>query len=722
MPTLEVPDDFPTINAAILAAQSNDIISVAAGVYNEIVTIPSNKSSLTLIGAKAGIDARDRNPDDETDTIIQFPTVMPSITTGLGVVNIYANSITIDGFTIRSQENILGPKIPNTAAISTVDLGIFPPSAQSTNVYGLTIINNIIVNNSNGILVASVTPQIESTYTIRLNYFKDNNGLVSNGDGNGIFVGNTLAYTEPYYMYSAVIHENLFAGNEPNAAIRADNVYNSTIMYNTINTDGAITAYRSNNIEIRNNVISNSISNAIYIDNNTSIQIIDNIMQNSLSSISSGIYIINNNNQISVSGNCISGYGTGITISVANTDINIIDCNINNNNTGIIVYYTDPITMQSGANSAINITLNIIELNTGAGFVVQANSYVQNPFQLNAVSNWWDSSTGPNYQGLGPGTGQLIIDPSGYVLYAPYVDIRPSISCKNMVNFNKIGTQDVLPGSSVEFSILISSSELLSNIISITDNLPQFPDSSTPLEWSIVIQNPPNTFVLTGPVGLQVLSLAVSPTKINPPTTILVILSANTTINDAGKVIVNTASLVTQYVGTPITQTQISSATSSVMVCVHRSSLIMMSDNTEKTIESLKPGECILGADGNHVNIIESVPCLISDQHNNCGTCIVFEPNSISPGIPTKRFGVDAGHPIGVLTEYTDNSTLKPAKEFINDTTIYAKRWDAVGDLFEGENKRYDIIMPETSCKAYIANGMVVKSRASRIVPGYDYF
>lgn len=157
------------------------------------------------------------------------------------------------------------------------------------------------------------------------------------------------------------------------------------------------------------------------------------------------------------------------------------------------------------------------------------------------------------------------------------------------------------------------------------------------------------------------------------------------------------------------------------MVCIHRTSLIRLADSTEKSIEKLEPGECILGADGSHVNIIEAVPCWVSDQAGNCGTCIVFEPNSIGLGVPSKRFGVDAGHPIGILAEYTDNSVLKPAKEFINGTTIYAKKWDQVGDLFVGENKRYDIIIPETSCKAYVANGMVVKSRLSRTVPGYNY-
>lgn len=35
---------------------------------------------------------------------------------------------------------------------------------------------------------------------------------------------------------------------------------------------------------------------------------------------------------------------------------------------------------------------------------------------------------------------------------------------------------------------------------------------------------------------------------------------------------------------------------------------------------------------------------------------------------------------------------------------------------------RYDIIMNENSCKAYIANGIVVQARQERKIPGYNYY
>jgi len=39
----------------------------------------------------------------------------------------------------------------------------------------------------------------------------------------------------------------------------------------------------------------------------------------------------------------------------------------------------------------------------------------------------------------------------------------------------------------------------------------------------------------------------------------------------------------------------------------------------------------------------------------------------------------------------------------------------------ELKNRRYDLIMKNSSCKAYIANGVVVQARQNRGSPGYSY-
>jgi pectinesterase len=49
--TRSVPSQYSTIQAAVNAAVSGDIISIANGTYNEAVTIPSSKSNIRLVGA-----------------------------------------------------------------------------------------------------------------------------------------------------------------------------------------------------------------------------------------------------------------------------------------------------------------------------------------------------------------------------------------------------------------------------------------------------------------------------------------------------------------------------------------------------------------------------------------------------------------------------------------------------------------------------------------------
>jgi pectinesterase len=49
--TRSVPSQYPTIQAAVNAAVSGDIINIANGTYNEQVTIASSKTNLRLVGA-----------------------------------------------------------------------------------------------------------------------------------------------------------------------------------------------------------------------------------------------------------------------------------------------------------------------------------------------------------------------------------------------------------------------------------------------------------------------------------------------------------------------------------------------------------------------------------------------------------------------------------------------------------------------------------------------
>jgi hypothetical protein len=111
--TIHVPQDYPTIQAAINASSDGDTIIVAAGLYKENVVI---NRSLTLKGAQAGVDARTRSgnetiiePDDGTGISIRTAN-----RTGTNYV------VVIDGLTVRNVVHAITTPDPEMAADITV--------------------------------------------------------------------------------------------------------------------------------------------------------------------------------------------------------------------------------------------------------------------------------------------------------------------------------------------------------------------------------------------------------------------------------------------------------------------------------------------------------------------------------------------------------------------------------------------------------------------------
>ena len=89
---------YPTIQLAVTAADSGDTIKVCPGEYTETVEV--RKPDLTILGANAGRDATGgwRGPE----SIVQgTPGENGPSENGPGVVQLWADDITWDGFTIR---------------------------------------------------------------------------------------------------------------------------------------------------------------------------------------------------------------------------------------------------------------------------------------------------------------------------------------------------------------------------------------------------------------------------------------------------------------------------------------------------------------------------------------------------------------------------------------------------------------------------------------------
>ena len=108
---IEVPGDYPTIQAAINAASDGDTIVVAAGLYKENVVIDK---SLTLEGVQAGVDARTRSG---AETIIE----PDPDETGISIVTADGRVVVIDGLTVQNAHNGIGNPNPVMAADTIVE-------------------------------------------------------------------------------------------------------------------------------------------------------------------------------------------------------------------------------------------------------------------------------------------------------------------------------------------------------------------------------------------------------------------------------------------------------------------------------------------------------------------------------------------------------------------------------------------------------------------------
>lgn len=107
--TIYVPGDYPTIQEAIDAASDGDTIIVAAGLYEVNVEIDK---SLTLKGAQAGVDARNRSGPE---TIIE-----PDEGTGIRIITATDHVVVIDGFTVRNAEHGIATPEPTMADDITI--------------------------------------------------------------------------------------------------------------------------------------------------------------------------------------------------------------------------------------------------------------------------------------------------------------------------------------------------------------------------------------------------------------------------------------------------------------------------------------------------------------------------------------------------------------------------------------------------------------------------
>jgi Right handed beta helix region len=237
-----VPTDFPTISAAIAAANDFDTIRVLPGTYNETVII--NKS-IQLLGAQAGVDARERTGVPE------------SIITGssiVALVQLTADHVVIDGFTI--QGNLAGT-------------GVYSVPTAS----GYWIFNNIIQNNVFG-LYLNASGETESQ--VKQNFFNSNTNPGASS-GNGIYSDQGAS--------DILIDSNKFTGHTNASIVFAVNLAIPTtdiiISRNQMINDSSIALFKTNNVKITENAFLNTTGSSIFLGGGTNhTEIERNILRN----------------------------------------------------------------------------------------------------------------------------------------------------------------------------------------------------------------------------------------------------------------------------------------------------------------------------------------------------------------------------------------------------------------------------------------------------------
>ena len=200
--TIVVPDDYPTIQTAINAANEGDTVYVKAGVYFENIVI---RKSLTLAGENSDTTAIDGN-GAEYAILVKFDG--------------YAHNVVIKGFTIQ-----------NSGTIEGLSAGIRLVYADHCNVS-----ENRIAHNKNGIILQ----------------YGSNNTIIGNEIAGNSAVG--------VYLYSSarnLVSENDITGNQ--YGIGLDNSPNNAILKNNI-TNNDIGTYVYYQFSTGNEISGNNIT------------------------------------------------------------------------------------------------------------------------------------------------------------------------------------------------------------------------------------------------------------------------------------------------------------------------------------------------------------------------------------------------------------------------------------------------------------------------------
>ena len=336
--------NFATIQAAVDAAVAGQTITVDAGTYSEQVFVDK---SLTIRGAKAGVDARTRATTSET------------ILTGIAANGaqtssfyISADNVTLDGFTVQGE----------TSQSTTRGAGIvIAPKVSGTHLY-----NNIIQKNVAGVFLSNYSTT--NPALIKYNLFQTNNNAGING-GRGIYTNGEIS-----------------GGNLTNVTIEANSFISNSGGSGTTGLEPAVgfeaaTAGKQSDIRIVDNSFTNNGKSVLFF-NTTGVLLHGNTATGARDWFSGSLRFEGNNHDVTIEYNTIYA-NTGPGVAVDSNGV-------------------------AGDSSGFVVTHNNIYGNgttSGGKLGVVFNQKVYDG-AFDVTNNYWGNSTGPS--GDGPGTGDSV--------------------------------------------------------------------------------------------------------------------------------------------------------------------------------------------------------------------------------------------------------------------------------------------------------------------------
>ncbi len=225
--TITVPDDYPTIQAAIGNATAGDTVFVKKGTYYSNYKIIIDKP-IFLLG------------EDSQNTILRYKDYYRYVWEA--IIEVAANNITVSGFTIDGAVyNVTFPGAPPIVpddfypSINDVGVGILSDQTNGKNVSGINVFgNNIIHMDFTGVSIYGEMNLIHQN-NITGNY----GGIYISGKNNSVYQNNITGNEGYGIIFSSsdtTISNNTIVGNR--IGISVYSAQNMTIHENSIQGNG----------------------------------------------------------------------------------------------------------------------------------------------------------------------------------------------------------------------------------------------------------------------------------------------------------------------------------------------------------------------------------------------------------------------------------------------------------------------------------------------------